>query len=123
MVNGLYFSRSSGAVASLLAKAVKEFGNLDHHNSIHRNLGKALLRVEVPDDLQGDLYDICVRHLLSPTIAIAIKAHAMEIATRIAMPYVELRQELIEVLDELMKDGSAGITSRGRRMLKQLKGK
>jgi len=103
-----------------LAKAVKEFGNLDHHNSIHRCLGKSFLRMEIPEDLQGDLYDTCVAHLLSPTIAIAIKAHGMEVATRIAMPYKELRDELIEVINEMNQNASAGIRSRAKHMLKEL---
>jgi len=61
-----------------------------------------------------------VTHLLSPTIAIAIKAHAMEVATRIAMPYKELRDELVEVINELDQNASAGIRSRAKRMLKEL---
>ncbi|MEL6924403.1 MAG: hypothetical protein AAFO94_10180 [Bacteroidota bacterium] len=103
-----------------LAKAVSEFGNMEHHNSIHRNLGKSLLRVSIPDDLQGELYDTCVAHLLSPPVAIAIKAHAMEIATRIALPYEELRSELLTILLELVEDGSPGVVSRGKRMIKIL---
>lgn len=103
-----------------LAKAVKEFGNLDHHNSIHRCLGKSLLRVEIPEDLQGALYDTCVSHLLSPASAIAIKAHAMELATIIALPYEELREELVEVINEMFENASAGVRSKAKRMLKQL---
>lgn len=93
---------------------------LPNHNSIHRNISKALARIDIPEEHQGVLYSLCIDWLLSPKIEVAIKAHCMTIAYNIAAPIPELREELALVIEDQMKFNSAGFTSRGRKILKAL---
>jgi hypothetical protein len=44
----------------------------------------------------------------------------MEAAAKIAMPFPELSAEVRFVIEEQMKHGSAGIKSRGRKLLRLL---
>jgi 8-oxo-dGTP diphosphatase len=70
----------------------------------------------------GKLADFCFNALKSGTSAIAVKAYSMEILYRLSVFYPELANELSASIIILMEDGSAGITSRGRTILKKLSG-
>ena len=52
--------------------------------------------------------------------AIAIKAYTMEILYKLTLIYPELANELFTSITLLMEDGSAGITARGRTILRKL---
>jgi hypothetical protein len=52
--------------------------------------------------------------------AIAVKAYAMEILYNLSLIYPELTNELTVSITSLMEDGSAGITARGRMILRKL---
>lgn len=68
----------------------------------------------------GVLADFCFNKLNSGQSAIAIKAYSMEILFRLSQIYPELANELSTSIRILMEDGSAGITSRGRMILRKL---
>jgi 8-oxo-dGTP diphosphatase len=68
----------------------------------------------------GLLADFCFKELNSGFSAIAIKAYSMEILYRLTLIYPELGNELAASITVLMEDGSAGITSRGRTILRKL---
>jgi 8-oxo-dGTP diphosphatase len=69
---------------------------------------------------QGLLADFCFNKLNSGVSAIAVKAYAMEILYKLTLVYPELANELSASINILMEDGSAGITARGRIILKKL---
>jgi hypothetical protein len=91
------------------------------HNAIHRNVAKVLLRFELPEDLQGPMYDICLNKLMNPNEKVAVQVHCMSIAYNIASDIPELKSELAEVIESGMEYGSAGYRSRGKKLLKKLK--
>jgi hypothetical protein len=66
------------------------------------------------------LADFCFKTLNSGFSAIAVKAYSMEILYRLSLIYPELANELATSIRILMEDGSAGITARGRMVLKKL---
>lgn len=68
----------------------------------------------------GLLADFCFDILKSADSAIAVKAYSMEILYKLAVIYPELANELSANIIVLMEDGTAGITSRGRTILKKL---
>lgn len=69
---------------------------------------------------QGHLTDFCFNILKSGSSSIAVKAYSMEILYKLTLIYPELGNELIASINILMDDGSAGITSRGRTILRKL---
>ncbi|MEM7372308.1 MAG: hypothetical protein AAF587_27060 [Bacteroidota bacterium] len=93
----------------------------DFHDGVRRNLVKILSRTPLPEDRQGELYDLSLAWLMSGNQPVAIKVWCMEICASIAWPYPELRDEVCMVIEEQMPFGSAGFRSRGKRILKRLK--
>jgi 8-oxo-dGTP diphosphatase len=72
--------------------------------------------------LHGILADHCFAMLKSGFSAIAIKAYSMEILYNLSVIYPELGNELSSSIRILMEDGSAGIISRGKSILKKISG-
>jgi 8-oxo-dGTP diphosphatase len=69
---------------------------------------------------QGILADFSFSQLNSGFSAIAVKAYSMEILYKLTLIYPDLANELSASIRVLMEDGSAGITSRGRMILRKL---
>lgn len=92
----------------------------DFHDGVRRNLVKILSRTPIPEDKHGELYDLCLRWLMSGDQPVAIKVWCMEICASIAWPYPELKEEVCMVIEEQMPFGSAGFRSRGKKVLKRL---
>jgi 8-oxo-dGTP diphosphatase len=69
---------------------------------------------------QGILADFSFNQLNTGFSAIAVKAYSMEILYRLTLIYPDLTNELLTSIRLLMEDGSAGITSRGRAILRKL---
>ncbi len=91
------------------------------HDAVRRSFAKVLSNMDLPEEVTGDLYDLCIDWLLKEKTTIAVKAHCMSLAANIAMPYPELREELSVVLRDLMEhEGSIGVRSRGKRILKAM---
>jgi len=68
----------------------------------------------------GMLAEYCFASLRSGFTAIAIKAYAMEALYKLALIYPELANEISATISMLQGEGSAGIISRGRQILKKL---
>jgi len=88
---------------------------------------RSLLRILSLSDLEkvtskqhGLLTEFCFKILSSGFSAIAVKAYSMEILYRITLIYPEIANELSNSISILIEDGSAGITSRGRTILRKL---
>jgi len=91
------------------------------HDAVHRALVRTMSRQKIPEDYEGELYDLSIAWIASPLKAVAIRIYCMEIASGIAMPYPELRDEVRMVIEAQMTWGSAGYKSRGNRVIKRLK--
>jgi 8-oxo-dGTP diphosphatase len=70
----------------------------------------------------GILAAQCFSLLKSGFSAIAVKAYSMEILYKLVLKYPELANELSATISMLQPEGSAGILSRGRQILKKLGG-
>lgn len=93
----------------------------DVPDGVRRSFSKVFSIVDIPEDLSGEIYDLSVDWIIQEKTSIAVKAHLMETAKNIALPYPELREELAIVIRDQMKySESAGVQSRGKRMLKEL---
>ena len=90
------------------------------NDPVKRNSLRSLISRDIPDELLGIAADICFKYLNSAKEPIAIKAHAMSILYNITRKYPELKDELKLSIEELLPFGSAGIKSRGNKILKAL---
>lgn len=105
-----------------LNKIVDSLSRIDNESTL-----RSFLRIlsltdmdKINNHLHGLLADFCFGTLNSVFSAIAVKAYSMEILFRLTLIYPELANELSTSIRILMEDGSAGITSRGRAILKKL---
>lgn len=105
-----------------LSQIVETIGKIDNESTL-----RSFLRIISLSDLEkinsrqhGLLADFCFSTLNSGFSAIAVKAYSMEILYRFSLIYPELANELSTSIRILLEDGSAGITSRGRMILKKL---
>jgi 8-oxo-dGTP diphosphatase len=105
-----------------LEQIVENLNKIDNESSL-----RSFLRIislseleKISSRLQGLLADFCFSALNSGFSAIAVKAYSMEILYKLSLVYPELANELSTSIIILMEDGSAGITARGRMVLKKL---
>src|ERR1035437_711153 len=105
-----------------LEQIVENLSKIDNESSL-----RSFLRIISLSELekisrshQGLLADFCFSALSSGFSAIAVKAYSMEILYKLSQVYPELANELATSIGILMEDGSAGITSRGRTILRKL---
>jgi 8-oxo-dGTP diphosphatase len=107
-----------------LPEIVETIGSIDNESVL-----RSLLRIismsnidKLGESYHGLLADFCLSRLNSRDSAVAIKIYSMEIVYRLSLLYPELANELAASIRVIMEDGSAGITSRGRKTLKKLAG-
>jgi 8-oxo-dGTP diphosphatase len=105
-----------------LGQIVETLNRIDYESTL-----RSFLRILSLSDLekissyqQGLLADFCFNSLNSAFSAIAVKAYSMEILYRLSLIYPALVNELSASVKILMEDGSAGITARGRMILRKL---
>jgi 8-oxo-dGTP diphosphatase len=105
-----------------LEQIVKNLTKINNESTL-----RSFLRIISLSDLdkinsiqQGLLADFCFNILNSGSSAIAVKAYTMEILYKLSLIYPEFANELSTSITILMEDGSAGITARGRMILRKL---
>jgi hypothetical protein len=86
-----------------------------------RHLLKLISLHDIPEERMADLLNYCIDVFTSPLEPIAVRVHAMQILFNIAQKEPDFAGELIELIrNEIEYRGSAGIASRGRKLLKKL---
>lgn len=85
-----------------------------------RNTLRIIQLVEIPEPLWGEVLEKCFEYLESNNEAIAIRAFAMTVAYNISKNVPEIKPELKALIEEIIIYGSAGLRSRGNKILKKL---
>ena len=88
--------------------------------AVRRNIVRIYQTCPIPQEIEGELYEVCMSYILDPKEAIAIKAFSMTVCERIATKYPDLIPELIEAIQRIMPTTSSGIKNRGMHTLKRL---
>lgn len=90
------------------------------HDAVKRNIVKIWESIDIPEEVSGEVYDICFGYLRSIDEPIAVKAFSITIVGKIAKQYPELKQELKPTIEDMMPFGTAAIVVRGKKLLKEL---
>ncbi len=93
----------------------------DRHNAIRRNIVRLYQFAEIPEDIEGKLYDICIGFILNPKEAIAVRAFSMRVCERIALLHPALIEELIAVVETTIPNGSSGLKNRASHVINHLR--
>lgn len=89
-----------------------------------RHLLKLISLHPVPDEYLAELLNFCMTLFTNPNKPVAIRVHAMQVLFNIAEKEPEFSGELIDLIEhEIEFHGSAGLSSRGRKLLKKLRKK
>ena len=89
-----------------------------HHDAVLRNTVRILSNIQIPKDLEGEVYEKCFNFLIQPKLAIAIRVFSMTVCTNIALKYPELKDELINTIKLFYKpDAKPAYISRAKKCL------
>ena len=97
--------------------------NLDRglHDAVKRATMRVFQIVEIPEAIEGEVFDYAMKYLVDPDEPIAVRAYSITIARRFCQRYPALRHELIPAIREVMQHSPpAAIMSRARRDIKLL---
>ena len=93
--------------------------HLEHpvHNAVVRNSIRLFQDIQLPDGLEGKVYQICFNLLRNIKEPVANKVFAMTVMYNIGLKYPELLTELKIILENQIDYEKAGFKSRGRKIL------
>lgn len=84
------------------------------HDAVARNTLAIMQEIEIPEAVEGELYERCFEYLTDPKAAIALRAFSITVMSRIALKYEDLRSELIAEINEHLPYGTAAFKVRAR---------
>ena len=99
---------------------IKLLNQPNKHDSINRNIVRALQFADIPKKYQGKILDVCFKLLNSSNEPIAVKAFSMTVIYNLSKLYPDIIPELKASIESLLPNGSAGIKSRGNKILKAI---
>ncbi len=104
-----------------LNKILNKLGQADLQVAVKRNVVRLLQFIPIPKHLQGKTVDICFQFLQNNMEPIAVRVFAMTVLANLAKALPELKNDLIPLVEDHLPYASTGFTSRGRKVLKELK--
>lgn len=90
------------------------------HNAVKRNIVRFLQEVPIPENLHGEVMDICFSFIADVNEAIAVKAFSLSILEKLAKIYPEINNELLVVIEERWDYETAAFHSRARKIIKKI---
>jgi hypothetical protein len=90
------------------------------HVAVRRNVIRILQDLEIPRDLAGKIATVCFEMLASHKEPIAVKVFSMTVLANLAQEEPDLKNEIRILVEREMINASAGLRSRGAKVLKQL---
>lgn len=91
------------------------------HNSIKRNSLRLLQEVDIPQEYEGDIMDICFHFVEAPSEAVAIKAFSLTILGKLAKKYPEIIQEIKLLIEDQLPYQTSAFKVRAKRLLMEFK--
>lgn len=89
------------------------------HNGVKRNITRMLMYARIPEELHGEVMDICFRMLEDPQEFIAVRANCISILDKLSRQYPEIIPEVLLVIEARMPTLSGGLAARVRRFRKR----
>lgn len=100
----------------------KILDNLDTqpHTGVIRNSLRIFEEVDIPESIEGRLFDKCMDYIADHKMPVAVPAFAITVCTKICKKYPDLSEEFVELIRPFLDHGSAALKVRTRRAIKQL---
>ena len=97
--------------------------NLDRplHDAVIRNTIRTWQFINIPEEWEGPVYDICFEYFSNPKYPVAFRVFAMSVCSNIAMKHPSLAEEIIPIIEDNWDHVSAAWRSRGKKELRRLR--
>jgi len=103
-----------------IGKIIKRLDSENIHTAVKRNIIRVLQFLKIPVKYRARVFDHCINYITDPKETIAVRCFSMTVAAGIVKQYPELKSELVQTINLLMKDSTPGLKSRARKVLKEL---
>ena len=90
------------------------------HVALRRNIIRLYQFIEIPEHIEGGLYNLCIQFILDPKTSIAVKAFSMTVAFRIAERHPALKDEVRVSIESQLEFASPGVMNRAQKLLAKL---
>lgn len=111
-----YAEKQTHLLESYLEKMIHML-SVEQPDVILRNLVRILQVMDIPEDLMGKAFEACYGFVGKVETPIAIKAFSMTILYNICKKEPDLKNEVTELIQMQMENGSKGVVGRGRKVL------
>lgn len=91
------------------------------HDAVVRNTVRVWAEMDIKEEYEGRIFDLCFEFICDPKAAVAIRAFSISVAANIARKYPELAQELsLELKNQLIYETKPAVLARARKYIKVL---
>ena len=104
-------------VKPYFGKLVEQLEREDVHVAVRRNVARLLQFIEIPNHIEGRVFDACYNLLDDANQPVAVRVFALSVAAKIAKNEPDLLDELRLVATKYPSLMTAGFRSRTRRLL------
>lgn len=87
------------------------------HNSVKRNIVRFLQEVPLPEELHGEIMDLCFGFITDLQEATSVKVFSLSVLEHLSKQYPEIIHELTVIIEERWDYETAGFHSRARKIL------
>lgn len=101
----------------LLVKRLYDEGT---HPAVRRNVMRMLQFIPIPKKLHAKVLNFCFEYLSDPNETIAVRCFSMSVLGKLSKEYPEIKNEAELVIQGALKNSTAGLRARAKKVLKEL---
>ncbi len=91
------------------------------HDAVARAIFRSLSMMDIPEDWRGEFLDQAFGYMQNPQNNPAVRVFAMQTAYNLSLPFPELLDELLMVLEQHYDEGSAGFKNRAGKLMAKIR--
>ncbi|MFT6111473.1 MAG: hypothetical protein ACJA19_000238 [Bacteroidia bacterium] len=88
--------------------------------AVRRNIVRIYQTCPIPEEIEGEIYELAMHFMLDYKEAIAIRSFSMRICDRISRKYPELISELLDAIRSILPGANSGLKNRGQNTIQDL---
>jgi hypothetical protein len=102
-----------------LEELIKKYQNAPH-DSFRRNVIRILQFVKIPESIEGEVYELCLKEFGNTKAPTAIRVFSATVLVNICEKHPDLKHELEPFLNDYLNTGTVGFENRLRKEIKRL---
>lgn len=90
------------------------------HNAVKRNIVRFLQEIDIPEELHGQVMDVCFAFVADPREAVAVKAFSLTVLDKLREIYPDITGELKTLIETRLPNETAAFKSRAGKILARM---